>query len=176
MPLFEVHHSFALTDAQKQSLAEAITAAHVDEFNAPPIFVNVRFIDTRGAPPNTFYVAGRPAGPGPLPNGILYHARYSTARTKERFDRVTARIEKAWYETVGKGGGKGHPHLTEDKSVWLHAIGVTPTIASREAGFNMPTPEGDKAWIEENLPEFERLAAGGSEMFKALLEDIPKLK
>jgi phenylpyruvate tautomerase PptA (4-oxalocrotonate tautomerase family) len=60
MPLYIVAHHTALTDSQKDALAEAITKVHTELFNTPSIFVNVRFQDITQTP---CYVGGKRVRP-----------------------------------------------------------------------------------------------------------------
>jgi hypothetical protein len=45
-------------------------------------------------------------------------------------------------------------------------------VAGLEHGFTLPEAGGDKAWMKENLPEFERKAKGGNVNMKELVEEI----
>ncbi|KAJ7620945.1 hypothetical protein FB45DRAFT_927958 [Roridomyces roridus] len=51
MPMYEVQHSYPLTEDQRADLAQRITAIHTKMFIVPAVFVNVRFIPSSGHRP-----------------------------------------------------------------------------------------------------------------------------
>lgn len=176
MPYYEVNHSVPLTDAQKQSLAEVITAIHVKAFNTPSMFVNVRFVKEDLTQGNAF-IAGKREDT--VSNSIISYVRTSAARTKEDFDKVTSEIEDAWYAIVGKGSRSPdaqHPYLSETPETRLHAIGLLPIVTAREAGFTIPVAGEEKEWIAEQLPVFKNLAAHGNTGFVTLLQELQAKK
>lgn len=61
MPLYEIEHSVALGDFQKDTLAKRITNIHSRLFTTPSLFVNIRFLDKSGSGDFTF-VGGKRVG------------------------------------------------------------------------------------------------------------------
>jgi phenylpyruvate tautomerase PptA (4-oxalocrotonate tautomerase family) len=45
MPLYNVEHTYPLTDEQKDQLAAAITKIHTEKFTVPRFFVNINIRD-----------------------------------------------------------------------------------------------------------------------------------
>lgn len=172
MPYYELHHSHPLTDAQKQSLAQAITAIHVKAFSTPSMFVNVHFIKEDLAQGN-FFIAGKREDKNS--NTVLAYVRTADSRTKADFDKVCSEIEDAWYATVGKGSDSKnveHPYLSGEPETRLHAVALLPIVTAREAGFTIPVAGEEKAWITEQLPVFKQLAAQGNAGFVSLLAEL----
>ncbi|OAR00090.1 hypothetical protein LLEC1_01078 [Akanthomyces lecanii] len=175
MPYYQLSHSLPLTDAQKQSLAQAITAIHVKAFATPSMFVNVRFIKEDLTLGNVF-VAGKREDK--TSNSITSFVRTSDSRTKADFDKVASEIEDAWYAIVGKGSDSRnaeHPYLAEEPDTRLHAIGLLSIVTAREAGFTIPVAGEERAWIAKQLPVFKKLAAQGNAGFVSLLAELPAL-
>ena len=56
MPLYQVHHSYPFTEAQKEDLAKRITYIHTRLFTVPAAFVNVSFMPYQGV---SHFVGGR---------------------------------------------------------------------------------------------------------------------
>lgn len=172
MPFYELNHSHPLTDAQKQSLAQAITAIHVKAFATPSMFVNVHFVKEDLAQGN-FFIAGKREDK--ISNSIISYVRTSDSRTKADFDKVCSEIEDAWYAIVGKRSDSKnaeHPYLSEEPETRLHAIALLPIVTAREAGFTIPVAGDEKAWIAEQLPVFKKLAAQGNAGFVSLLAEL----
>ncbi|KAM3453973.1 hypothetical protein MY4038_004681 [Beauveria bassiana] len=170
MPYYEVNHSLPLTDAQRQSLAQAITKIHATTFNTPTMFVNVRFVKEDLAQGNLFIAGVRETRTS---NIIISYVRTSAARTKADFDQVAKELEDAWYDVVGKGAKTSeHPYLVEDPETRLHAIGMLPIVTAREAGFTIPVAGEEAEWIREQLPVFKQLAGHGEASFVSLLSEL----
>ncbi|EFY88828.1 hypothetical protein MAC_05093 [Metarhizium acridum CQMa 102] len=79
MSLYEVHHSHALTESQREELAGAITRLHATTFATPSIFVHVRFIHEDPSD-GSYFIAGTRRYTNS--NSIIAHVRSSPARTE----------------------------------------------------------------------------------------------
>ncbi|ATY62386.1 hypothetical protein A9K55_009236 [Cordyceps militaris] len=169
MPYYEITHSYPLTDAQRQALAQAITKIHVAAFHTPSMFINVRFIAEDLAKSHAFVAGVRVLKTS---NSIISYVRTSPTRTKADFDKVAKAIEDAWYSTVGKGSSEQHPYLREAPETRLHALAMLPIVTAREAGFAIPVAGEEAEWIGEQLPVFKQLAASGDAGFVSLLSEL----
>ncbi|TWU75368.1 hypothetical protein ED733_000329 [Metarhizium rileyi] len=150
MPLYEVRHSYALTDVQREELAGAITQLHATKFATPSVFVHVRFIleDLSGG---HYFMAGKRRYNNS--NGITAYVRTSPARTKADFDQLAQHIEEAWYRVIGARpaeDGKLFPPDTEESR--LTAVAFFPILAARELGLTIPEAGKETEWFKEQLP------------------------
>jgi phenylpyruvate tautomerase PptA (4-oxalocrotonate tautomerase family) len=55
MPFYQVHHSYPLTDEQRNALASRITYIHTRLFTVPSAFVNVGYENVSATP---YYIGG----------------------------------------------------------------------------------------------------------------------
>lgn len=93
MPAYEVEHVCPLAIGQQDELAEAITKIHSEQFNAPRIFVNVRFTNIEN---QATYVAGKRR----KANRIFAYVRHGPSRTQDDYNAVSAALIKAWDSIV----------------------------------------------------------------------------
>lgn len=122
MPFYHITHSTPLSPTQRQSLATSITHLHSTTFNAPSLFVNIKFSPSSSAPDDTYFVGGKPKPPR---NVIFAYVRGGGTRSKEDFDKLAKDIEGLWDETV------------EEKGT-LQACFVVPGLVARERGLVIP--------------------------------------
>jgi len=152
MPLYLISHAVPLNNTQKDTLATEITKIHTTLFTTPSLFVNVRFTP---ADQHVGYVGGKKM----QTNSISAHVRHGPARGKEMYDSLVRNVAKVWGTVV-----------KEDKDIRIFVLG--DIVAGFEHGFKIPEAGGDKAWMRENMPEFERKAREGNEDMKDLIEEI----
>lgn len=180
MPLYEIHHSCALTTTQQQALATAITSLHCTTFSAPSAFVNITYHPTSLTAPQ-IYVGGRPQ----RTNYILAHLR-PRPNNADKQAHVVASLARLWNEhargvdsVLGRVGGtvgigyvprSGEGRLDDERA--LHNVFLMEDIvAGAEQGFALPLAGRDGEWASENMGEFERRAADGDESMKALVRE-----
>ncbi|KIW01864.1 uncharacterized protein PV09_06713 [Verruconis gallopava] len=156
MPLYLVSHAQDLTDEQRDRLAQGITKIHTSIFTAPSLFVNVRFS------PASQYV-GYVGGKRSTVSSITGHVRHGPSRTQVMYDELTSSISKLWAETV-----------ESDRDIRIFIMG--DIVAGYEQGVSLPPAGGDKVWLKNNLPYFEKKAAEGNQQMKDLLEEIKERK
>lgn len=129
MPFYDVQHSLPLDPSQRSSLAKELTTLHATAFNAPTIFVNVKF--TPNAQDEGYFVGGEHR---PSTNRIFVHVRSGKGRGDEAFAKLAANVEEVWKRVVGRGeGDAGAGNLKV-----LHAVFIVPGITVREQGFAIP--------------------------------------
>ncbi|KAH8684336.1 hypothetical protein BGZ60DRAFT_164463 [Tricladium varicosporioides] len=160
MPFYNIEHSIPLSPSQKSSLAKQITNLHSIKFNAPSLFVNIKFspLDSSSATlidPN-FFVGGKPkAGL----NYIWAHVRGGGGRSQEHFDKLAESVEEIWNDVTGEKGT-------------LQAVFIVPGIVARERGLRIPPAGEEGKWMEESWDEFENRALEGDEDFKGLVDEV----
>lgn len=93
MPLYIISHATALSPAQQDELAQAVTDIHTSLFTTPSLFVNVRFTP---ASAHIGYVGGKKC----QTNSITAHVRHGPARGKELYDQLVKRIAATWGNIV----------------------------------------------------------------------------
>lgn len=186
MPLYEIHHSCALSPSQRAALARAITILHCTTFSAPSIFVNVTFHPTSA---QTIFVGGAPQ----RTNYILGHLRPRPNNAANR-THVVAMLMQIWNEHarplesvlgstavnllggVGEAVGLGYKakpgngRLDDERA--LHNVFLMEDIvAGAEQGFMLPVAGQDAEWAKENMGEFERRAGDGDESMRVLVQE-----
>ncbi|KAK5446246.1 hypothetical protein LTS15_009942 [Exophiala xenobiotica] len=107
----------------------------------------------------------------------LAMVRTSPSRTKAVFDDLAARIEKAWYDAVGRPPTDPDPDSAcadKDKaSKKMHFITFYPMIAARENGVTIPDAGNESSWLKDNMPYFKSQAYDhGDSNFKHMIEEI----
>ncbi|KID94667.1 Tautomerase, partial [Metarhizium majus ARSEF 297] len=179
MPLYEIHHSHALTESQRAELAGAITRLHATTFATPSIFVHVRFIHEDPSDGN-YFIAGTPRHTSL--NSIIAHVRTSPARTKADFDQLAQRIEDAWYHALGVAPASSDelvPSGAGEKK--LIAVAFFPLLTARELGLTIPEAGKEVEWFKEQLPLIKNTAHSQGGDFAHMLnefkerEDLRKL-
>lgn len=129
MPFYEVQHSLPLSTSQRASLAKDLTTLHATSFNAPTIFVNVKF--TPNPEDEGYFVGGEHR---PTANRIFVHVRSGKGRGDEAFAKLAADVEDVWNRSVGRGeGDSGAGNFKV-----LHAVFIVQGITVREQGFAIP--------------------------------------
>ncbi|GIZ44097.1 hypothetical protein CKM354_000730600 [Cercospora kikuchii] len=152
MPFYEVRHVDPLSQAQQDSLAEALTTIHSTKFTTPRLFVNVGFVDQSKV--NT-YVAGKPR----KGNSIAANVRVGPSRTQKDWDQLCEEVVAAWQKIVPDAELRGVFILGSMTAGW-------------EAGFTMPSAGQDVQWLKDNWQAFEEKAKAGDEDFADMLIDI----
>ncbi|KAL2068994.1 hypothetical protein VTL71DRAFT_15332 [Oculimacula yallundae] len=165
MPFYEIQHSLPLSPSQRTTLAQSITTLHATSFNAPTIFVNVKFT------PNTtdegYFIGGEHR---PSTNRIFVHVRSGKGRGDEAFAKLAKDVEDVWDRAVGREKGDGEAGKGMEKV--LHAVFIVPGITVREQGMAIPLAGEEASWMESNLASFKKRADAGEENFVTLMADI----
>ncbi|KIX95324.1 uncharacterized protein Z520_08841 [Fonsecaea multimorphosa CBS 102226] len=182
MPVYEIRHSYPLSQHQKSLLAAKITELHSTEFLTPSLFVNVHF--SPGEPATEFFLAGKPYNNGVTsPNRIMGSVRTGPKRTKERWDAFALRLQEAWYEVVngpkeqgGRNGVNGHHgeiSNEERRARKLHLLGFRPVIGGLENGVLLPSADNEATWLKDNMAFFkEQAEVYDDEPFQGLLKEL----
>ncbi|KAF1348091.1 hypothetical protein BDV97DRAFT_298721 [Delphinella strobiligena] len=163
MPAYEVEHICPLTLTQQDSLALAITKIHSPHFNAPRLFVNVRFTNISH---QATYVAGKRR----KANRIFAYVRHGPSRTQDDYDAVSAALMEAWDAIVPVSQverGVSSPE-TELRLVMFYGA----IVAGSEAGFSIPKAGEDEAWIKENIEKFQKKADEVDEDFADMIREV----
>ncbi|KAH7007210.1 hypothetical protein EDB80DRAFT_578018 [Ilyonectria destructans] len=162
MPFYDISHSYTFTPAQREALAERITTLHCTMFNAPSMFVNIRFAPIK----DEEYWYGRKRKPNT--NRIFGHVRKGSNRSAEAFAKLAEEIEAIWDDVVGKTEsdvGPGNPKI-------LQTVFIVPGITAREESLAIPPAGTEKAWLRDNLELFKERARRGDQDFKDLLAEL----
>ncbi|GAB1199689.1 hypothetical protein APSETT444_009046 [Aspergillus pseudonomiae] len=184
MPLYEVEHCIALSKAQRDELAQAITLLHTRKFTTPSLFVNVRFVDARNS---CSYIGGKERSI----NRIIAYVRPGGNRTTADFEELAQRVTDVWNQIVVQGDESG------TKESQLNRVFIMGTItAGMENGFLLPRVSGvddplrkdaflihgprllwlqageDTTWLRDNTPRFEELAKQGDSDFIELVAEM----
>ncbi|KAJ6467920.1 hypothetical protein C8R45DRAFT_1219063 [Mycena sanguinolenta] len=145
MPLYEVWHSYPLTEAQRAELAHRITTIHATVFTVAASFVHVTFANYAAT---EHYVAGKKTTG--TTNLVLGTVRTGPSRTRELHESVARQIEAAWIASVGD------PAVQSGVPAHLNGIFILGTVeAAYEQGFMIPPAGNDVEWIRENLPKLK---------------------
>lgn len=161
MPFYEVHHSYPLTEQQRDAIASSITQLHATRFTTPSMFVHVQFVRSDESGNTNYYMAGKRRSA--VSNRIVGVVRTSQTRTKADFDALAQEIEEAWYSTVGGEHG-------QDATKKLTLVAFTPLLTVREAGVAAPEAGQEAAWFRENMTLFQKMAATDSDIADMLKE------
>lgn len=178
MPFYDISHSYAFTPAQREALAERITTLHCTMFNAPSMFVNIRFAPIK----DEEYWYGRKRKPNT--NRIFGHVRNGSNRSAEAFAKLAEEIEAIWDDVVGRTEsdvGPGNPKI-------LQTVFIVPGITTREESLAIPPVSSpsthinetsnamqagtETAWLWDNLESFKERAGRGDQDFKDLLAEL----
>lgn len=164
MPLYVITHKLPLTEPQRTSLAQQITAIHSTLFTTPELFVNVHF---RPAPADgTSYIGGKPR----VINSIDGFVRHNNTRTQAQYTELCNRMGAAWKTTFGDA-------VDKDEERKLSAIFIQGTIlAAWEQGVMIPEAGNDEAWLKENWGRFKERADAGDEEMIDLVRDVERRK
>lgn len=90
-----IPHSLPLIASQRSDIAKSITELYNKTFNAPSIFINVRFVPVM----DEDYYCGGKRKPGT--NRIFVYTRGCGGRTAETFAILAERVERIWNNTIG---------------------------------------------------------------------------
>jgi len=171
MPFYEVHHSYPLSDDERQSIARSITNLHCTAFATPSFFVHVQFF-AHDINDRTYYMAGKPRTVNS--NRILGVVRTSPSRTKSDFDTLATNIEDAWYKALSAAGTKGKNHATEAQRLLM--VTFLPMVTIREGGMAIPEAGQEGGWLKQQLPYIWKMSERGLEDFTDLLEELQDRK
>ncbi|KAJ6529785.1 hypothetical protein B0H19DRAFT_968122 [Mycena capillaripes] len=162
MPLYEVWHSYPLTEAQRADLAQRITAIHATVFTVPAAFVHVRFTNYA----TTEHYMGGKKRTGTM-NLVIGNVRAGPSRTRDLYESLCRQIESAWTVSVGEPGthGEARAHFAS-----VYVLGAV--TASYKQGFMVPHAGQEVKWMRENLPEFQALADDGNEFFRDMIAEL----
>merc|ERR1711939_397210 len=127
---------------------------HTNIFTAPSLFVNVRFSP---ASQYTGYVGGKRS----QVNTIQGHVRHGPSRTPVMYEELTSKINELWGEVV-----------KSDRDVRIFIMG--DIVAGYEHGVALPPAGGDKVWLQNNMPIFEKKAEEGNQEMRDLIEEIKR--
>ncbi|KPM43798.1 hypothetical protein AK830_g2744 [Neonectria ditissima] len=162
MPFYDVSHSYPLDGAQRQQIAERVTALHCTMFNAPALFVNIRFSPIKD---EEYWYGGKQKK---NTNRIFAHVRSGSNRSDEAFAQLAKELEAIWDEVVGRKSSDIGPNNAKV----LQAVFVIPGITAREEGLAIPPAGTESAWLKENLTSFQERAERGDEDFQDLLAEL----
>ncbi|KAJ7112368.1 putative cis-3-chloroacrylic acid dehalogenase [Mycena epipterygia] len=162
MPLYEVWHSYPLTEAQRTDLAQRITTIHCTVFTAPAAFVHVSFTNYAA----TEHYMGGKKRTGTL-NLVFANVRQGPSRTRDLYESLCYQIEAAWTASIGDPATQGgaHAHFTG-------AFVLGPVTAAYEQGIMIPEAGHDVEWARENLPKFQALADDGDEFCRDMIAEL----
>ncbi|KAF7359894.1 putative cis-3-chloroacrylic acid protein [Mycena venus] len=162
MPLYEVWHSYPLTEAQRADLAHRITTIHTTLFTVPAAFVHVRFSNYAAT---EHYMAGK-KHTGSI-NMVLGNVRQGPSRTHDLYESLCHQIEAAWTASVGDAATQGGAHARLTGAFVLGTV-----TAAYEQGFMAPEAGHDVQWMRESLPKFQALADDGNEFFQDMIAEL----
>ncbi|KAJ7692554.1 hypothetical protein B0H17DRAFT_1061254 [Mycena rosella] len=162
MPLYEVWHSYPLSETQRADLAQRITTIHTTVFTVPAAFVHVRFANYAAT---EHYMEGKKRT-GTI-NLVLCNVRPGPSRTRDLYESLCRQIEATWTASVGDPATQGvaHAHLAG-----AFVLG-TVTVAN-EQGFMIPEAGQDAEWMRENLPKFQALADDRNELCRDMIAEL----
>lgn len=178
--MYEIHHIYPLTAAQKHSFAKTITHLHSTTFLTPSLYVNVVFHNLASSTTShenlTYFLAGEPTAAPQGPNRILAMVRVSPGRTKAMWDGLAERVEAAWYEVVnGPEGASARTSVEDRRAKKLHMVVFYPMVAARENGIYIPDAGNERTWLKDNMPYFKSQAyEHKDEDFRKMLEEIDR--
>jgi phenylpyruvate tautomerase PptA (4-oxalocrotonate tautomerase family) len=148
MPFFEIQHHIPLGPQQREQLAKAFTNLHATTFNAPSLFVNIRFINLDFNGDEDYFYGGERR---PRTNRIFVHIRSGAGRNYEKY---AEEIERLWDEIVGGGYKKMYKLEKEKEGIkddrkegerfkeehirLLQGVFIIPGLTAREEGFAIP--------------------------------------
>ncbi|KAF4629101.1 hypothetical protein G7Y89_g9048 [Cudoniella acicularis] len=161
MPFYHVQHSVSLDASQRQSLPTKITHLHSTTFNAPSLFVNIKFSPSPSGQDSNeehYFIGGKLKASGQT-NVIFAYVRGGGSRSQSAFDKLAEEVEKIWDEVTGLKGS-------------LQAVFIVSGIVARERGLRIPPVGEEGKWMDDNWSEFERRVAGGDEDFRGLVEEV----
>ncbi|CAI6071399.1 unnamed protein product [Clonostachys chloroleuca] len=162
MPFYEISHSYSLTPADREALANGITSLHCTTFNTPSLFVNILFSPIKD---EEYWYGGKRKTNS---NRIFAHVRGGSNRSSESFAKLAKDLEAIWDNVVGKEESDVGPGNLKI----LQAVFIIPGITAREEGLAIPQAGTEKGWLWENLDYFKDRASRGDGDFKDLLSEL----
>ncbi|KAM3500172.1 hypothetical protein MY11210_009543 [Beauveria gryllotalpidicola] len=170
MPFYEVHHSYPLTNGQRQFVARSITDLHCAVFTTPSFFVHVQFV-AHDINDRNYFMAGKPRTNNS--NRIIGVVRTSPARKKSDFDALAAKIESAWYDALKEPDTAGQEIPGSDTDAQrLLMVTFLPMVAIREGGMAIPEAGQEGGWLKQQLPYIKQMSNRGLGDFADLLEEL----
>ncbi|RSM19124.1 hypothetical protein CDV31_002045 [Fusarium ambrosium] len=167
MPFYETHHSYPLSDDERQSIARSITDLHCTAFKTPSFFVHIQFV-SRDINDRTYYMAGKPRVVNS--NRIIGVVRTSPSRTKSEFDSLASDIEDAWYKALSTTRTEGTSHATEVQRLLM--VTFVPMVTIREGGMAIPEAGQEGGWLKQQLPYIRMMSEQGLGDFTDLLGEL----
>ncbi|KAJ7791198.1 hypothetical protein B0H14DRAFT_2535123 [Mycena olivaceomarginata] len=162
MPLYEVWHSYPLTETQRADLAQRITAIHTTIFTVPAAFVHVSFANYAA----TEHYMGGKKHTGTI-NLVLCNVRQGPSRTRYLYESLCRQIEAAWAASVGDPATQGVAHAHFGGAFVMGTV-----TAAYEQGFMVPEAGQDVEWMRENLAKFQALADDGNEFYRDMIAEL----
>ncbi|KAJ6522232.1 hypothetical protein DFH09DRAFT_1372776 [Mycena vulgaris] len=162
MPLYEVWHSYPLTEAQRADLAQRITTIHATVFTVPAAFVHVRFTNYAA----TEHYMGGKKRTGTM-NLVLGNVRTGSSRPRDLYESLCRQLEAAWTASVGDPATQGGAHAHFSGAYVLGTV-----AASYKQGWMVPEAGQDVEWMHENLPKFQALADDGNEFCRDMIAEL----
>ncbi|KAJ2976947.1 hypothetical protein NQ176_g4645 [Zarea fungicola] len=183
MPNYEVSASLALSEEQRDAIAELLTSTHSELNGIPSLFISVKFLDTKWTYIGGKKVGVRAVGIAPSPderqpmltwtktptNVIMGHFRQGSSRTEEQYAIMADRIVRGWNRIVGF-----NPDVDGfDSEKMLDSVLFLSTInAGVEQGYHLPPSGQDLQWFKDNVNSYKQKADTGSWRFKRLVEEL----
>ncbi|KAJ7620956.1 hypothetical protein FB45DRAFT_927981 [Roridomyces roridus] len=162
MPIYDVFHSYPLTDVQCDDLARRITDLHTSTFTVTSGLVHVRFTEYGE---KKHYMGGKKMT-GQM-NMVVGKVRTGSNRSQDQWEALCRQIEAAWIASVGADVIKSEPKAT------LAAVFVHGGLAAvYEQGFMAPVAGKDGEWLCKNFCAFEKLAEAGNPFFQDMVAEI----
>ncbi|KAK7225224.1 hypothetical protein V2G26_013227 [Clonostachys chloroleuca] len=127
MPFYEISHSYSLTPADREALANGITSLHCTTFT-PSLFVNILFSPIKD---EEYWYGGKRKTNS---NRIFAHVRGGSNRSSESFAKLAKDLEAIWDNVVGKEESDVGPGNLKI----LQAVFIIPGITAREEGLAIP--------------------------------------
>ncbi|KAF8148749.1 hypothetical protein K438DRAFT_1625359 [Mycena galopus ATCC 62051] len=162
MPLYEVWHSYPLTETQRADLAQRITTIHTTVFTVPAAFVHVTFANYAA----TEHYTGGKKCTGNI-NLVLGNVRQGPSRTRDLYESLCRQIEAAWIASVGDPATQGVAHARLGG-----AFVMGPVTAAYEQGLMIPEAGQDVEWVRGNLAKFQALADDGNEFCRDMIAEL----
>ena len=130
MPFYHIQHTVHLNPAQRQELATTLTSLHSQTFNAPSLFVNIKFTARIDSKAEDFFVGGNRKD---AINVIFAYVRGGGGRGQEVFDNLAKEMEACWNAVVGN----------KDR---LQGVFIVPGVVARERSLAIPVVCIQRTW------------------------------
>ena len=131
MPIYKCYsRKGLLTESARQLIAKEVTTIHCEATGAPPVFVNVMFLEI---PAGGSFVAGQPSTRSVI-EGYIRAGRYLETR-----QGMLRTLSEMWTRLTGQSDA--------DLVIGLADI---PSENVMEAGLILPQPGHEQQWFDEN--------------------------